>query len=455
MSISLKRQFFAGTIAVLSAMIATTASAETLREALISAYKNSGILQQQRAVLRAADEDVASAVATLRPVLSYAANSQYSSITDSTTNSLRLSAGWELFTFGNRKLDIALQKELVLSARDQLVSVEQSVLSRAVNAYMNVRDAIAFVNLRDSNVRLISQELRAANDRFEVGEVTRTDVSLAEARLAAARANFATAQGDLAVAREEYRAAIGHLPKSLSPPPQVPSVPKSAAAARDIARDTHPDLKAAQRAVTVRELALTRAKGAMKPTLSLDVARTFSNSDSSDGSSVGLTLSGPIYSGGAIASSVRKTVAERDSARYALIVAGQNVDQAVANAWAQRTVALANLDATQRQVRASRVAFQGVQEEASLGARTTLDVLDAEQELLDAQVSAISAATGRYLASYDLLATMGLLTADYLKLGIATYDPAAYYNTVSKAPLTLVSPEGERLDRVLKSLGKF
>ena len=176
--------------------------------------------------------------------------------------------------------------------------------------------------------------------------------------------------------------------------------------------------------------------------------------DGNDSSAVGLQLSGPIYQGGAIAARDRKAAAQRDAARAGLHLAGASVDQNVGDAWARLSVAGAGLEATAQQIRAARVALRGATQEAEVGSRTTLDVLNAEQELLDAQASEVSARTDRYLAVYNLLAAMGLMTVSHLRLGVAQYDPEAYYNAVRNAPTHRVSPQGQRLDSLLKSLGR-
>jgi outer membrane protein len=173
-----------------------------------------------------------------------------------------------------------------------------------------------------------------------------------------------------------------------------------------------------------------------------------------DTESVGLSLSGPIYQGGQIASSIRQGQAQRDAARAGLYLAVQNTEQEVGNAWADLAVARATQAASVQQVTAARLALRGGQQELEVGSRTTLDVLDLEQELLDAQANQISAEVDSILATYALLSSMGLLTVDHLGLGIATYDPAAYYNAVKSAPTVFVSPQGEKLDKVLRSLNR-
>lgn len=436
-------------------VLSPAARSESLTDALISAYKHSGLLEQNRALLRAADEDVAQAVATLRPVLNYFANAALSNPVppgqDHLSANAGLSASLLLFDGGNSKLAIDAAKETVLATREGLINIEQSVLLRAVTAYMNVRRDNEFVALRQNNVRVIAEQLRAAKDRFEVGEVTRTDVSLAESRLALARANLAAAQGNLARSREEYRVAVGRYPGALKGVPKAPATAKSLDSARAISYSTHPLMRKIQHDVTVAELGIARANALMNPNLSLTGRLSF-DQDGDDSSSVGLEFGGPIYQGGKLSSLYRQAVARRDAARAGLHITRHDVAQGVGNAWASLAVSRATLEATERQIRAARVAFRGVKEEATLGARTTLDVLDAEQELLDAQANKISAVTDQYIATYSLLSAMGLLTVEHLKLGIRTYDPAAYYNAVRSAPAD--STQGKRLDRVLRALGK-
>jgi len=440
-------------LAIFLCLAAGSATAETLGDAFASAYKNSGLLEQNRALLRAADEDVALAVARLRPVLNYVLRSDYSSVTETTSSNLNLSASMVLYDFGRSNLRVELARENVLSLREALVGVEQNVLLRAVAAYATMKREMAVVSLRRKTLGLIEQELEAARDRFEVGQITRTDVALAEARLAASKAALASARGTLAVAREDYRAAIGHYPDQLAALPAPPKLPRTLEAAIAIARQTHPDLAQARRSVAVADLNVALSKAAVLPTLSGNANLTV-DEDGNDVSSVGISLSGPIYQGGALAAAARKSAAQRDAARAALHMVSVAVEQNVGSAWARVSVADAGLSATDQQIRAARVALRGVRKEAELGARTTLDVLNAEQELQDAEASRLTAQADRYTAIYNLLASMGLLTVEHLGLGIVEYDPAAYYNAVRKAPVQQVSPQGRRLDSLLQSLGK-
>ena len=441
------------------ALSGPAAKAETLTDAFISAYKTSGLLEQNRALVRAADEDVAQAVARLRPILNYVASASYSSLADQTpfndgiSANLELSASLLLYDFGRSRLGTDVAKENVLALREALIGVEQDVLQRAVSAYVAVQRNISIVALRNSNLRLITQELRAARDRFEVGEITRTDVSLAEARLAGAQSGLAAATGDLAISREEYRAAVGRYPDGLAPLPTPPATASSQEAATAIARQRHPNILQAQRNVTVAELSIALADAAMRPSLT-GSAGVGVDRDGDDAHRLGITLSGPIYSGGALTSASRQSAARRDASLAALHLTRLAIDQNVRTSWARLSVANAAIQASDQQIRAATVAFQGVREEAALGARTTLDVLNAEQELLDARASRILAESDRYNAIYGLLSSMGLLTVEHLNLGIPTYDASAYYNAVKTAPTYRVSPQGDKLDRLLQGIGR-
>lgn len=461
----------AGLTAMALVLAPVTATAETLTDALIAAYRNSNLLDQNRALLRAADEDVAQAVASLRPVVEFGASATYRhaerletrtlpttppvtlssrQTRDSLTSTIGITADMLLLDFGRTEAAINAAKEAVLATREGLVAIEMQVLLDAVRAYMDVRLQEEIVALRQSNVRVITQERRAAQDRFDVGEVTRTDVSLAEARLAQARANLVAAEGDLAVAREQYKAVTGAYPGRLSAPPRTPALAKSVEEAKAVARRMHPTIRRLQHEVAANEFNVARAASNMKPTLGAR-AQIGMDQDGFESQSLTLNFNQTLYSGGNLASLQRQAIARRDAARAALLQSVVEVEQAVGNAWSSLSVAAASIEASDRQIRASQTAYDGVREEAKLGARTTLDVLNAEQDLLDARANRLTAEAQRYVAVYAVLASMGLLTADHLKLGVPNYDPAAYYNSVKNAPAH--SPQGKKLDRILKSIG--
>ncbi|WP_176249644.1 TolC family outer membrane protein [Sulfitobacter sp. HGT1] len=455
-------------------LVPVASAAETLADALVGAYNNSGLLDQNRAVLRAADEDVGIAKAALKPVVQWtgslsqnvnrsvsAGSTFVPAGTRTSTNSLsttvNLIASLLVYDFGATRYAVEATKETVLATRESLVSVEQQILLRAVDAYMTVIQTRDIVALRENNVRLLIQELRAARDRFEVGEVTRTDVALAEAQLAQARSGLAGAQGNLISAKAYYKVAVGREPGNLSKPPRLPAVSNSIKTAKALAVRSHPDIRAVQHQVAAAELLIRRSEAAMQPQVSVQgsvgISDTFRSEASTRSGAVGVQIGQTLYQGGALSAGVRKNRAQRDAQRGNLHVVVKDVERAVSDAYAGLASARAQIEASQRQVRAARIAFQGVREEAALGARTTLDVLDAEQSLLDAQSASVNAQTQIYVAAYSVLQATGQLTASKLKLPVQIYDPAAYYNLVKESPAKL-SKEGKKLDRVLRALQK-
>lgn len=451
--------------AVVALVPVTQAVSQTVTDTMTLAYRNSGLLEQNRALLRAADEDVAQAVSALRPIINWSAQAgrarSVAELPDPVVNntssaSIGITLSLLLYDGGRSKLAVDAAKEQVLATRQGLLQVEQQILQRAVMAHLDVRRTAEVLELRQSNVRLINKELGAARDRFEVGEVTRTDVSQAEARLAAARAQVAAAEGQLAQAREEYRAAVGQYPKQLQKA-QVANVVRKLDAAKNYAVQMHPSVIQQRHAVAAADLNVRRAETAMNPTIRLQgsMGHSFDNSRTANevfNQSIGVNVNGPIYQGGALSSAVRQAKANRDAARARLHIVSDNVQQQVGNAYSQLRVTGLSLDASNRQVRAASTAFNGVREEATLGARTTLDVLNAEQTLLNARVDVVSSQIDRVAASYNALASMGLLNASYLKLPVQQYDPAQYYNLVERAPVPM-SKQGKALDRVLQAIG--
>ena len=462
------RRYVAGVLTGLSLTITVPAQANSLADALVGAYGHSGLIDQNRALLRAADEDVAIAASQLRLIVNWAANltRQLGDSRTSQTNgasrsiaqtsvSASITASLQLFDGGADRTRVDAQEEVVLATRAALINVEQQVLLRAAAAYFNVLRQQEFVALSQHNLRLLQQEERAAQDRFEVGEVTRTDVALAQAAVANARANLARSQANLIQAQAEYTSVVGRQPGRLAGLPRLPRVQTNVPRAQSVAVRNHPDIIQAQRQVAAQDL-LLRASGLdMLPTVSvtgrLSVSDQFDNLNSTDSASVELGVQGPIYQGGRLYATERKALANAQAARGNLHNVRHTVQQDVVNAIADLQAASASLTASERQIRAARVAFEGIREEATLGARTTLDVLDAEQDLLDAETNRISAQADQYIAAYQVLESMGLLTAAQLKLPVQLYDPREYYNLMKTAP-TKLSKQGRQLDKVLEAL---
>lgn len=458
-------------------MQVAAAQAETFADALASAYKTSNLLEQNQAVLRATSEDVAVAIAALRPVVQFvatAANSWNNTYPSASTGwamslsaDLALTAQYTLYDFGRGETNVEVTKETVLATEQSLRSVEQQVLLSAAQAYINVTLQQEMVAMQQSNVRLITQDLRATQDRFDVGEVTRTDVSQAEAQLAAAKAQLAASEGQLALAREAYKAAVGHYPQNLAALPRAPELPGSLAEAQAIAVKTHPTVIQAQHQAKAADLRLELTRLNFQPTITAtakanvthvytdagtNLPSVFDSSSTKDGLVGSVTMSQTIYAGGQLSALYRKGLDAQDAARAGLELAAVTVSQGVGNAWANLAVAAASIQAGDQQIAAAQSALDGVREEAAVGSRTTLDVLNAEQALLNAKAARVQSVANLYLGKYALLSAMGLMTADHLKLGVPTYDPNAYYEAIKTAPLT--STQGAKLDKIMKLMGR-
>lgn len=457
MRVSFRNSLAATFLAVGSLLMPAAVSADGLSGALADAYRNSDLLEQNRYLLRLQDEGVAQQVAGLRPVVSFVASSRWDIPADRQTDRISLQAEMLLYDGGGRRMLRDAARETVLATRQSLVGLEQQVLLDAVTAYMQVWRDSQVVSVRESNVRVITQQLRAAEDRFELGEATSTDVAQAEAQLAQARSALVTAQGNLMISRELFTIAVGRESNGLSGPGALPSLPSTQAEAEAIARQSHPSILSLRHGVESDQLTLAAARTDYGPQISLNASTGFDPAPSATGegsSTITLQLTQPLYQGGRLTASERVALATLHATEAELNQATREVLQGIGNAFAQIRIASASIETSQQQIRASRIAFEGVQEEAALGARTTLDVLDAEQTLLEARIGRIEAQTSLYTASYRLLSAMGLLTVEHLNLDVPEYDPTAYYDAVSNAPARNLSVQGQRLDSVLDRLGR-
>ena len=338
-----------------------------------------------------------------------------SQLQDTFSTSLDLFSRMTIWAGGRNRMTVQAQKEAVLSAREGLMAQEQQVLFDAVSAYMNVIAARETVDLQQNSVRVLQEEVRAATDRFDVGEVTRTDVAQAQARLAQADADYVTAEGEYQIAREDYRLKVGRYPGNLAAPPPLPKTAATLDAAQDVAQKNHPQILQAQFSVSFAEMTVAIAKAAVLPTLNGRVGGNYSNADTNTfrtdgydwGAGVGLKLAARSIRVARCNSAFRQAKANRDNSRAALLQTTATVVEQVGRAWAVRESAGASLSATERRIQAAQIAFDGTREEATLGARTTLDVLDAEQDLLNARTSRVNASTQEQIAVYGVLASMG------------------------------------------------
>ncbi len=434
------------------------AYATTLQEALRQAYQTSPSLESTRAGLRAQDESVAQARAGLRPSLSASATASETSSLDAGAGDpvdnfrASLNANLMLFDGGRTRDAISAAENSVYAMQANLKAAEQGVLLQAAIAYLDVRRDQRLLALAENNVKVIAQQVQATKDRFSVGAVTRTEVALAEARLAAAKTSLAASSGALALSKEVYRAVIGTAPVNLQNPPALPKLPASVAEAESIAMREHPAIVAARFNEKAAEFDLARARASRSPTVGLGASVDYSNSTApfgteSTSATIALTGQVPIYQGGALSSAMRSAAEIMASRKAATQDTMRSVRQSTASAWANVRVARASITAARLQIEANQIAYDGIKEETRLGARTTLDLLDAEQNLLTAKSNLATAQRDEYVAVFNLLSSMGLLTVENLALGIPSYDPDVHFNAVKDAPLSTFSG-GKVLDAI-------
>ncbi len=434
-------------VALVTGLAMPPAAADTLTDALILAYRTSPLLEANRAQLRGLDEEVPQARALRRPqVEAFGTGSASRRLRSSNAESEFLSTGLQtslrLYDGGETRAAIESARATIAAGRADLRATEQIVLFRAVQAYMDVRRDLEFLSLARNDLRVLEEQLRAAHDRFEVGEITRTDVNLTEARLAASRARLAAAEGALEVSRASYLAAVGKLPEDLQPPPPIPALPSTLEEAMAIATQRNPDIIAAQFAERAAVFDFERATSARRPQISAtaevawqDQFETGINTERRDvAAQAGLTASVPLYSGGQVSSLIRQAQTLVEARQSELQSTARDVREAVAAAWSELEVARAQIPARREQVVAARATAEGFAEEARVGARSTLDVLDADQDELEAEADLVQAERDEYVAAYNLLQAMGLLTVEHLGLGIETYDPDVYFSRVQSGP---------------------
>jgi outer membrane protein len=419
--------------------------AETLADTLVQAYQTSPLLQSSRAALRATDENLpqASSAKKIQSQLSASANLTASNVDDygevPDYYNAALEASLLVYDHGQTAAAVQSARMSIAAARADLLSVEQQVLYAAVAAYMDVRQGEEYLAIARNDVQLLEEQLRAVNNRFDVGEVTRTDVSLTEAQLQASRAQLATAEGNLQTARQSYLAAVGTLPGKLAPPPPLPALTKTVSDAVAVGLRSSPTIIAAQFAERGAIADFDRALGAKGPSVSVTGSYGYYGYQRYQGpdrmvGAIGVTGSMPLTTGGNLDSIVRQAQQIVDQRKAQLQDAGRTVTQNVNAAWIQLDQARATILANKRQVEASRIAYEGVVEEARLGARSTLDVLNSNQDRLDAEAELVRSNRDEYVAAYAVLQAMGLLTVKQLKLGVETYDPDIYFNQVSAGP---------------------
>jgi outer membrane protein len=490
-----------GLIFLLTAARSLDASAETIESALARAYAGNPTLNSTRASVRATDENVPRALSGYRPRVTGTADAgaQYSEV--HTPEVTRTNGGGDITISGGntsisqgrvttsppaisisgpsvtrsqprneiartapRGAGLQIDQTLfngfrtgnttrqaesqVFGARESLRNTEQTILFNGAQAYMNVLRDTAILELQRNNVEVLEEQLRQTRDRFNVGEVTRTDVAQAEARLAASRSQVSLAESNLRTSIALFRQIIGVEPRQLAPGRPIDRlVPRSLDAGIGIGLSEHPAVTAALHALDAAELQVKITEGELYPTLGVTgaLAQRYDNQVQGDArftASAVARLTVPIYEGGEVYARVRQAKETVGQRRIEVDINRDQIRAAIVSAWGTLEAAKAQIIAAQAQVQAAEVALTGVREEARVGQRTTLDVLNAQQELLNARVNLITAQRDRVVASYAVVQSIGRLSSRSLGLNIAQYSAKTHFDQVKDLWFGVRTPDG-------------
>ena len=436
---------------LIAALTAGAASADTLREALVSAYETNPTLTAQRQTLKGTDAAVAAAKAQGRPQVS-ADVGLNRTLTSSGVMIVQgygptVSAGVDLsvplFTGGAVRNGVQAAKIRVLAGRETLRGVEGTVFTDTVTAYMDVIRDRAIVELNQNNVKVLETNLQATQDRFQIGDVTRTDVAQSQARLELGRSELATAQGRLTGSEENYRRVIGHEPGDLAPPPPLPPLPATADEAVQIALAANPDLHSIQLEAAASSYDVRVAQASRLPTISGVLSDNYTKSlagntagfpSAGNQATAGLSARVPLYQGGLPAARIREAQSQQGQLLEQTVGTERSVIDQSRSAFASLKAANEAIASEEVAVKADQLALEGARAEQTVGTRTVLDVLNAEQELLNSQVALVTARHDAYVAGFQLLQSMG--QADAADLGLSggpLYDPLGNYRHVANS----------------------
>ena len=443
------------------------ALAETIEAALVRAYQNNPQLNAQRAQVRFTDENVPQALSGYRPKVSLTASAgyQYSdslSTAGGTPNvlvrteihganpprSVGLNVTQTLFNGNQTANKTRAAESQVSGAREALRVLEQTVLFSAASTYMDYLRDSAIVEVQKSNVRVLEQTLKQTRDRFNVGEVTRTDVAQSEAQLAAGKTSELQAESTLVTTRANYRRVIGNEPENLAPGSPVDRyLPPSLPQAVELSLIENPNVTAGMYGIDTNYLQVKINEGALLPVVTLQgsVQQAYEQTlliQRQFGASAVAQVTVPIYNGGGEYSLIRQSKETLAQQRLNLETTRDQTRANTVTAWGQLVAGKAQVSSAQAQVQASEIALNGVREEAKAGQRTTLDVLNAQQALVNARVALVTAQHDRVVASYSVLNNIGRLSPQVLNLPTITYDPSVHYQQVRDSWFGVRTPDG-------------
>ncbi len=453
-----------GSAALLMLVLAGTPPVlgETIEAALVRAYQTNPQLNAQRAAVRSTDENVPQALSGYRPKVAITASAgyQYSDVQVGSGANVQSSHGTQvpravgatvtqtLYNGQQTANRTRAAEGQVSAAREGLRVLEQSVLLAAATIYMDYLRDSAIVEVQRSNTRVLEQTLKQTRDRFNVGEVTRTDVAQSEAQLAAGKTQQLAAESTLNSTRSNYRRIIGNEPGQLAPGSPVDRfLPNSLPSAVNLGLVENPNVTASMFGIDISYLQVKVAEGALFPTVTLQVGaqQTYEQQISIPKQFVASAIaqvSVPIYQGGAEYSLIRQSKETLAQQRLALEQVRDQTRATVVQAWGQLLASRAQVSSAQAQVQASEIALNGVREEARAGQRTTLDVLNAQQALVNARVALVTAQHDRVVASYSVLSAVGRLSPQVLRLKTTVYDPSVHYHQVRDSWIGVRTPDG-------------
>lgn len=444
------------------------AVSETLNEALAAAYEYNPQLDAERARLRATDEEVTRARSGFRPVISGNADINYDWMKTRTSTATMESetkpGGYSVnmvqpIFSGFRTINAVNEQEAnVRAARETLRAVEQSILLQAVTAFMDVVRDQAIVRLRENNVNVLTRELKATEDRFAVGEVTRTDVAQAQARRAGSVSDLDLARANLKTSRATYERVVGHAPGNLVEPRGFERyLPRSLEEAIQVGTHENPAVVNALYLEQAAKYAVDRIRGELLPSVQLEASyadRFETTREINEAEAVLVTgrLTVPIYEGGEVYARVRQQKHIHVSRLQEIELARSESEEQVVAAWSQLLAARAQIQSDRSQVEANTTALTGVREEERVGQRTLLDVLNAEVELLNSQVQLVSTQRNVVVSSYAVLSAVGRLDAINLGFTSIAYDAEAHYQEVRRKPWgTSITHSDGRVEELFSS----
>ena len=435
---------------------AVPAAAQTLEQSLAAAYANNPTLQAERANLRATDENVPAALSGWRPTVTLQGNAGYiagniqtgaSSLgtgSTETINENRDTAAVQgvisenIYNGGGTKAAVSQAKNKVMAERANLINVEQTVFGDVIQAYVTVIEDQQLLALAINNAQVLKEQLKATQDRFSVGEITRTDVAQSESALAAAEAEVQTARGNLQTSRAQFRAVVGLEPAKLSPPQPVALPVQNKKQAADYASQNNPLVVQALFTQAASSDGVNIAWAKLMPQLSIqgELYKQINQSENnyvSNGAEVLAQLTVPLYQGGSEYAAIRQAVQQREDSRQQVELQRRTAIQNAEQYWETLVATRATISSTRAEIAANEIALDGTEREAIVGSRTTLDVLNAQQLLLQSQVTLVQNLANLVIASYNVASAMGRLTARDVDLHVPLYDDNAYYRAVKNA----------------------